>query len=108
MHASHLTCHTARMATSERAAIVRAVLLLIPTAVVPWWAMGTDSPVAGRWIPLTIGIWLGGAAAGLALVVSGQRFRAVGWSVLLGVGAGVALFVAVYVGAFALGDWGSE
>lgn len=108
MHGQRVTCHTARVTNSERAAIVRAVVLLIPTAGVPFWGMGTDSPVIGWWIPLTLGIWLTGTAAGLALVVGGRRFRAVGWSILLGVGSGVALFVALYFGAFALGDWGSE
>jgi hypothetical protein len=108
MHGQASDCHTARVANSERSAIVRAAVLLIPTAGVPWWALGTDSPVTSWWIVLTLGIWLTGAAAGLALVVSGRRFRAVGWSILLGVGSGVALFVAFYLGAFAQGDWGSE
>jgi hypothetical protein len=91
---------TGSVTRTERSAALWATAVMLTLVVVPWWAMRS-----GEWVPVTLGLWLASLAVGVTCVVAGDRLRATGWAVLLGTASAVALFVTLYLVAFAWADW---
>ncbi len=78
--------------------------VLVLAIAIPWWAMGTDSPVVTRWVPLTLGLW--GLTLGVGSVCAAIRSsRSTGVAIIMATVAGALAFVMLYMGAFALADW---
>lgn len=81
---------------------VGAVLLV--AVVIPWWAMGTDSPVVTWWVLLTLALWGLTLAVGIVCLAI-RSSRSTGRAIILATVTGAMTFVLLYTGAFGLAAW---
>lgn len=88
----------------SRTSIVCACTTAAVGIAVPWWAMRSNSPVAARWVSLTLCLWLAEFLAGLGFIVT-SRTRAIGLGMMLGAATAVSGFIALYLIGFGLADW---
>jgi hypothetical protein len=77
--------------------------VLLVAVVIPWWAMGTDSPVVTWWVPLTLALW--GLTLAVGIVCAIRSSRSTGLAIILATVAGAMAFELLYMGAFALAAW---
>jgi hypothetical protein len=90
--------------TTRPIAYLCAGAVLLVAVVIPWWAMGADSPVVNWWVPLTLALW--GLTLTVGIVCLAIRTsRSTGLAIILATVAGAMTFVLLYMGAFALADW---